>query len=168
MPGAEDESELTNEEIAELYRRYGFLLRRRCRSILRDEARAEDALQGAFVKMIESRSGLVENRLAWMYRVVDRCCFDQLRRGRVRRAESIDDHEGAGLASPAVDVEARNAVWRVLHELSESEYEVAVLAYIDGVPQQEIAAILGISRPTIWKRLVSIRERAARLLEVSS
>ena len=168
MPTADDERELTNDELTELYRRYGFLLRRRCRSILRNEAQAEDALQSAFMKMIESRSRPVENRLAWMYRVVDRCCFDQLRRRKVRRAEPIEDHVDAGIAGPGVDVEARNAVLRILQDLSESEYEVAVLAYVDGAPQAEIAATLGLSRPTIWKRLVSIRERAARLLEVAS
>jgi RNA polymerase sigma-70 factor, ECF subfamily len=166
--GGDGEGELSNRELAELYRRYGFLLRRRCRSILGHDAHAEDALQSAFVKMLESREALqrADNRLAWMYRVVDRCCFDQLRRARVRRAEPIDEREDSDFARPGVDLETRSAVRRVLHDLSESEYEVAILAYIDGVPQAEIAAALGLSRPTIWKRLVSIRERAARLLEV--
>ncbi len=169
MP-TDDGADLTNGELGELYRQYGFLLRRRCRMLLRDEALAEDALQTAFVKILESRAALAraDNRLAWMYRVVDRCSFDLLRRHRVRRAEPIDQHADAALAAPGVDVEARNAVLRVLSELTDSEYEVALLAYVDGVPQTEIASTLGLSRPTIWKRLLSIRERAARLLEVTS
>jgi RNA polymerase sigma-70 factor (ECF subfamily) len=168
MP-TDDGADLTNEELAELYRRYAFLLRRRCRMLLRDEALAEDALQTAFVKIIESRAALAraDNRLAWMYRVVDRSSFDLLRRRRVRRAEPIDQHSDTTAAAPGVDLEARNAVLRVLSELTESEYKVAVLAYVDGVPQTEIASALGLSRPTIWKRLLSIRERAARLLEVT-
>ncbi|HLK90554.1 MAG TPA: sigma-70 family RNA polymerase sigma factor [Polyangia bacterium] len=168
MP-TDDGADLTNAELAELYRRYGFLLRRRGRTLLRDEALAEDALQTAFVKIIESRAALAraENRLAWMYRVVDRCCFDLLRRRRVRRTEPIDGRADTALAVPGVDVEARDAVLRVLGELSDSEYEVAVLAYVDGTPQTEIASTLGLSRPTIWKRLLAIRERAARLLEVT-
>ncbi len=129
----------------------------------------EDALQSAFVKIVESKQSLqaAGNRLGWMYRVVDWCCFDALRRRKVRQAEPIGDHEDTGLAAPGVDVEARNAVARVLHELSESEYEVAVLAYVDGLPQSEIARLLGLSRPTIWKRLVAVRERAAKLFEVT-
>jgi DNA-directed RNA polymerase specialized sigma24 family protein len=63
-----------------------------------------------------------------------------------------------------VDHEARNAALLILHELTEPEYEVAVLAYIDGVNQTEIAARLGLSRPTIWKRLTAVREHAARVL----
>lgn len=64
---------LTNDELAELYRRYGVMLRRRCRALLRDEEQAEDALQGAFLKIVESKRALqaADNRLAWMYRVVD-------------------------------------------------------------------------------------------------
>jgi DNA-directed RNA polymerase specialized sigma24 family protein len=46
---------LTNDELTKLYRRYGFLLRRRCRALLRDEVQAEDALQSAFVKIVESK-----------------------------------------------------------------------------------------------------------------
>jgi RNA polymerase sigma-70 factor (ECF subfamily) len=169
MRPRESEGDLTNDELAELYRRYGLLLRRRCRSLLRDDVLAEDALQAAFLKILESREalGAADNRLAWMYRVVDRACFDHLRRRKVRRAEPIEEHEDTHPAGPGVDVEVRNAVFRLLHDLSESEYEVAVLAYIDGITQAEIAQALGISRPTIWKRLVAIRERAAKLLEVA-
>src|SRR6516225_6416303 len=135
---------LTNDELAELYRRYGLLLRRRCRALLRDDAQAEDALQSAFLKIVESKQALrsADNRLAWMYRVVDRCCLDALRRRKVRRTEPIDEREGAEPAGPGVDLDARNAITRVLHELSDSEYEVAVLAYVDGVPQNEIAKLL--------------------------
>ena len=53
MP-TDDGADLTNAEHAERYRRYGFLLRRRGRTLLRVEARAEDALQTAFVKITSS------------------------------------------------------------------------------------------------------------------
>jgi RNA polymerase sigma factor (sigma-70 family) len=138
--------------------------------LLRDEALAEDALHGAFVKMIESGGALhaAENRLAFMYRVVDRACFDQLRRRKVRRTEPLDESREVSQAPPGVDVEARDAIVRILHELTESEYEVAILAHVDGASQAEICAALGLSRPTVWKRLVAIRARATRLLEVPS
>jgi RNA polymerase sigma-70 factor (ECF subfamily) len=158
---------LTNDELADLYRRYGYLLQRRCRTLLRNEAAAADALQDAFVKFIQAGDALraAENQVAWMYRVVDHCCFDQLRRAKHRRVEPIEDHENTAEPHPGVNHEARNAALRILHELTEGEYEVAVLAYVDGVNQTEIASMLGLSRPTIWKRLNAVRERAARVLE---
>src|SRR6516165_9341385 len=101
---------MTNDELADCYRRYGFLLQQRCRTILRDEAAAADALQDSFVKFIQAGDALrtAENRLAWMYRVVDRCCFDHLRRSKHRMTEPIEDHEGASVVHPGVDHEARN------------------------------------------------------------
>lgn len=165
---AREDDALTNDALAALYRKYGFLLQRRCRTLLGDEAAAEDALQDAFVKFMRHGSELraAENRLAWMYRVVDRCCFDQLRRRKHRRAAPIEDHvnEADPGPPPGTDVEARNAIIRVLDSLSEAEYEVAVLAYVDGLTRTEIADTLGLSRPTIWKRLTLIRERAMSIL----
>jgi predicted DNA-binding protein (UPF0251 family) len=35
---------------------------------------------------------------------------------------------------------------------------------VDGMNQTDIAATLGLSRPTIWKRLTAVRERVTRLV----
>ena len=161
-----EEEGASNEELAQLYRRYGFLLQRRCRTLLRDSAAADDALQDAFIKIMNATQALhsAENPIAWMYCVVDRCCFDQLRRTKVRRTEAINGDEDRHAVHPGVDVEARDAALRILNQLSEAEYEVAVMAYVDGMSQVEIAAALGLSRPTIWKRLTQVRKRATSIL----
>lgn len=168
-PERETASESDSAELATLYVRYGFLLRRRCRMILGDEASAEDALQDVFVKVLDSPDALrqAENPLAWLYRVVDHACFDQLRKRRHRRSELLEDHEEASMCHPNVEIEARNAVVRILDSLDEEEAQVAVLAYIDGIHQTEIASMLGLSRPTIWKRLNAVRERASRILGIA-
>jgi RNA polymerase sigma-70 factor (ECF subfamily) len=165
-PAEREEPASVNDEFAQLYCQYGFLLRRRCRRLVGDDHAADDVLQEVFVKFLQSRSALfaAENRVAWMYRVVDRACLDFMRRRKVRRVESIESHEDAGAQHPAVDLEARNAVLRLLRELPDAEWEVAVLAYVDGMNQTDIAAALGLSRPTIWKRLTAVRERLSRLV----
>lgn len=159
-------SHWTDEELTELYRRYGYVLRRRCKMLLRSDAAADDAVQDAFVKFLGAKEAftLAENPVAWMYRVVDRCCFDQLRRAKVRQTESLDDHENDASPHPDIDVEARELLLKILHELSDVEYEIAVMTYVDGMNQVDIAAALGLSRPTIWKRLSQMRERAMGLL----
>ena len=113
----------TNAELAERYR--GFLLRRRGRTILRNDAEAGDV------------------------------------------RDTFTDATGRFLppGHPSVDREARAAALRMLHELTEPEDEVSILAYVDGVSHTDIASILGLSRPTIWKRLIAVRERAARVFE---
>jgi len=165
-PAEREEPAAVTDELAQLYCQYGFLLRRRCRRLMRDEHGAEDVLQEVFVKFLQSKDELLaaQNRLAWMYRVVDRACLDFIRRRKVRRVEPIESHEDVGAHHPGVDIEARNVVLRLLHELPDAEWEVAVLAYIDGMNQTEIAGALGLSRPTIWKRLTAVRQRVIRLV----
>ncbi len=148
-------------DVAELYARYGFFLRRRCRMILRDAAQADDALQEAFVKVLSQGDALrdVEEPLRWLYRVVDRCCFDALRRRRVRAVESAGEEDVAG-AHPGVAIEMRDAVLRLLATLDEDEMRIAMLLFVDGMSQGEIAEEVGVSRVTINKKVQAIRARA--------
>jgi RNA polymerase sigma-70 factor, ECF subfamily len=151
---------LPSTDVSALYAKYGFFLRRRCRTILRDDALADDALQEAFVKVLRSEGGLrgVEEPLRWLYRVVDRCCFDALRKRR-RSVESPSDEEGTS-AHPGVEIEMRDAVLRLLATFGEDEMQIALLLFVDGMSQGEIAEEMGVSRVTINKRVQAIRVRA--------
>lgn len=158
---------MTRDDVAELYRRYGFFLLRRCRLILRDEAAARDALQETFVKLMTHGATMQETErpMRWLSRVAERCCFDAMRKNRKLQMatplETIQDDVGA---HPSVDPVVRNAVLSVLGRMSEEEQQIAVLAFDDGMSQGEIAEELGYSRVTINKRLQGIRERAQRVM----
>jgi RNA polymerase sigma-70 factor (ECF subfamily) len=78
------DASLRTDEVSDLYAKYGFFLLRRCRTILRDPGLADDALQEAFVKILRSGGAVrdADEPLRWLYRVVDRCCFDALRKRR--------------------------------------------------------------------------------------
>jgi len=151
-----------------LYRRYGFLLRRRCRTLLRDEALADDALHEAFMNVIRhlDRFQSAEEPLRFLYRTVDNACFDQLRRRRRRREDGPLGYEPAS-AHPAVDIELRDAIVEVLGDLSDDERRIAVCAFVDGMSQGDIALEVGLSRVTVNKKIGTIRERARVLLEAS-
>ena len=148
-----------------MYHRYGFFLLRRCRTILRDTVAADDALQQAFEKILR-RGGAVQTAdepLKWLYRVVDRCCFDMLRTRR-RRLESPSDEETLSGARPDVDIELRDAVLKLLATMSEEEMQIAVLLFVDGMSQGEIAEEVGLSRVTINKKVQLMRARAEQTL----
>ncbi len=97
--------------------------------------------------------------LRWLYRVVDRCCFDVLRKRR-RSLESPSDGEGTHAVHPALAIELRDAVVRMLHTLDETEMRIAVLLFVDGLSQGEIAEEMGVSRVTINKKIQGIRAGA--------
>lgn len=156
-------SPLTAEDAELLYERYGFFLRRRCRTLLRDAASADDALQQAFEHILRGGGAVKQasEPLRWLYRVVDRCCYDVLRRRR-RSIESPQSDELGETAHPSVDIEARDAVLKLLGTMTEQEMRIAVLLFVDGMSQGDIADEVGVSRVTVNKKIQALRTRAAR------
>lgn len=155
---------LSNAEVAELYERLGHLVLRRCRAITRSDALADDALQKVFVKVMRYGASLREadSQLRWLYRAADRCCFDLLGKQK-RRAEVAEVDERAG-PDPTDQLAARDAVLSLLGRLGEKERRIAVLAWVDGMSQGQIAEETGTSRQTINKKLQRIQRRAEAVL----
>jgi RNA polymerase sigma-70 factor (ECF subfamily) len=159
------EDSLKTEEVEDLYARYGFLLLRRCRMILKDSAQADDALQEAFVKIMRSGAAVrqTDRPLGWLYRVADRCCFDVLRKRR-RSVEASSDEDIGATAHPGVAIEVRDAVLQLLGSMDDQEMQIALLLFVDGMSQGEIAEDIGLSRVTVNKKVAAIRARAERFL----
>jgi RNA polymerase sigma factor (sigma-70 family) len=160
---------LSPSDAARLYERYGFFLRRRCRTILRDASAADDALQQAFERILRGGAAVLEAEepLRWLYRVVDRCCFDVLR-SRRRSIESARGEEVGETAHPGVDLEARDEAMKLLGSMSDEEMRIAVLLFVDGMSQGEIADEVGLSRVTVNKRIQALRARALQTLARAS
>lgn len=164
MSGSSQSGQLTNLEVGELYRRYGHLVLRRCRIVLRDDGLADDALQEVFVKVMRYGVSIrdAESPLRWLYRASDRVCFDAL--GKRKRRSEVSDGALAEPAGPHPDgrAEARDTVMNFLRQLNNKHRAVAVLAYVDGLDQGSIATELGTSRQSVNKVIKKIRERAER------
>jgi RNA polymerase sigma factor (sigma-70 family) len=162
---------LSSADAARLYERYGFFLLRRCRTLLRDPAAADDALQQVFEQLLRRGGGVLaaDEPLRWLYRVVDHCCFDVLRSRR--RSKESSQGDGAELGEtphPGVDIEARDAALKLLGTLSDEEMRIAVMLFVDGMSQGEIADEVGLSRVTVNKRIQALRARAAHYIEEAS
>jgi RNA polymerase sigma-70 factor (ECF subfamily) len=157
---------LSQEELAELYRSYGHLVLRRCRAILRDQAAAEDALQEAFVRAMRYGPSLerADSKLGWLYRAAERCCFDRLRTRKKEVPvvpEVLSSVAQQGLPQGAA--EAREVVLAFLGRFDPKVQQVAVLHYLDELPQETIAEQLGWSRRTVGKKLDLVRKKAESL-----
>jgi RNA polymerase sigma-70 factor, ECF subfamily len=147
--------------VGDVYQRYGALLARRCRLLLRDAAQADDAVQELLSVLLRRGEGLraAESPYRWLCRVADRTCIDLLRRGRrLRTAVDIDALDTVGVA-PGMDPEARCAVLESLGLLDDAQQSLAIMLFVDGLSQGEAADELGVSRVTINKRAQEIRSR---------
>ena len=150
---------LSASEVGDLYRRYGFVLARRARLFLRDDALAQDAVQELLAVLLKRGESVREADSAyrWMCRALDRVCLDLLRRGkRTREALPLDEVDVIGPA-PGIDAVARRAVLESLERLDEREQAIAIAVFVDGVTQGEVATELGCSRVTINKHVQRIK-----------
>jgi len=158
---------LSNAEVADIFRRHGHLLLRRCRFLMRDPAAAEDVLQEVFVKIMRHGAAyrVADSKLRWLYRVADNCCFDALKKRRDRPPPLALAEDLEPRTHPAIDERLRVA--RALDHLPDRERQVAVLAFVDGLTQDQIATEIGWSRQTINRKLKEIRDRLGRWLHVN-
>jgi len=157
----QQERGLSATEVSDVYKRYGALLARRCRLLMRDRALAEDALQELLTLLLRRGDGMrtADSPYRWLCRAADTACLDLMRRGKhVRRAvvlESVDlDRLGA---APGVDTEARFAALESLARLDDEHQSLAIMLYVDGLSQGEAADEIGVSRVTINKRAQELR-----------
>lgn len=143
-------------DVETTYRRYGPMVLRRCRRLLRDEQEAVDAMQDVFVQLLRRRDTL-EDRApsSLLYRMATNVCLNRLR----HNARHPEDREEALLASiaGAGDVEGQGLGRRVVARLfggeKDSTRTIAVLHHLDGMTLDEVAREVGMSVSGVRKRL---------------
>jgi RNA polymerase sigma-70 factor (ECF subfamily) len=155
------------EKAADLYRRFGPAVYRRCLKLLRDREAAKDATQEVFVKLVRDIAKFddPETALPWMYRVATNHCLNHLRAGRRHGEQELGEWE---VADPAVagaeSYPDRHLAGSVLARFDEGTQAVAVGVLVDGMGHEELAGALGISRKTVERRLARFLERAREMV----
>ena len=157
----------TERRLEELYRCYGHLVLLRCRTILHDDSEAEDVMHDVFERAIVYGDSLAraESGLLWLYRVAERCCFDRLKKRRRQvliTPDALAQVSRDGLSQSAA--EAREVIAALLGSFEPKVQQVALLYYVDGLRQEEIAQQLGWSRRTVIKKLALLRREALTLV----
>ena len=159
------------EPLAELMRAHNQRLFRIARSILRDDAEAEDIVQEAFVKAFTSARTIRQPGTisAWLYRVTANLALDRLRQKK-RQPQVLQSEAGAepsGLDRLLPDggldqlTPERLAAMGDIRKLLEAEIdrlpggfrEVFVLRMIEQMPVSETARTLDIAEATVKTRL---------------
>lgn len=149
----------TDVQIARLYDQYGGLIYRRCLRILRNPEEASDAMQEVFARAIcawDSWGGEA-TRLTWLSRIATNHCLNVIRNSKGRR-EKLEQRKGeaagagAGLRSFG-DIELLDVIRAVMEDMDEDLQRLATLYYFDEMTQAEIAEEVGLSVPTVRKRL---------------
>ncbi len=152
-------------DIDSLYRSHGPMVLRRCRRLLRDEAKAVDAMHDVFVEILRRRESLAARAPAGLLlTTATHVCLNRLRTMR-RKPEDREDDVLFQIAAmgDAPDAEGRSLAGRILDRLfagqPESTRLIAVLHYVDRLTLEEVAAEVGMSVSGVRKRLRTLKER---------
>ncbi len=153
---------ISRQELETLYRQYAPVLFRRARRLVGRDAEAWDVVQQVFERLMTSSEAFRREAspMTWLWRITTNVALNHL------RGRSLREPDGAALPEDHTrddGLEARNliAVW--LKQLDEREATVATLLYVDGLTQEEVADVLGLSRKTIGREVEQLRQKAAAL-----
>lgn len=151
------------------YLRYGPLVYRRCRTLLRSDAQAEEAMQDVFVKLWQQRDSLHDGALSsLLFQMATQVSLNRLRTRR-RHPEDADDARLMEIAS-ATDEDERSTAALLLDKILGREPVstrlIATLHYVDGMTLEEVAAEVSMSVSGVRKRLRTLRERVVAPVEV--
>jgi RNA polymerase sigma-70 factor (ECF subfamily) len=156
-------------DIEGYYERYGPMVLRRCRTLLRDDAHAQDAMQDVFVALLRNHDRLTDEApAALLLRVATNTCLNRLRAQR-SRPEDADDGQLqriAGTAEGDGRSVARDLLAKLFHTddpLAASSQTIAVMHLVDGMTLEEVARDAGMSVSGVRKRLRSVRARLVEL-----
>jgi RNA polymerase sigma-70 factor (ECF subfamily) len=153
---------------AELVERYQPRLRYYLRKLLRDVEGAEDALQDVWLAVFRAVPRLADIGAfrAWLYRIArDRAVRDLRKRGpRCQPLEAADPIDGRVDEAPFTAEEVER-VHAALDELSVEHREGLVLRYIESMPYEDIARVVGCPVGTVRSRLHYAKQALRGVLE---
>jgi len=151
-------------DVEVLYRRYGDMVLGRCRTLLKNDAEAQDACQEVFLKVHRYRDRFRNEAKpsTYLFRVTTTVCLNRIRsRGR-RREDLVDDPTPVPVVdSHLTQSDLRQLVRLLLDEADERTQACIVHHYVDGMTHKEIGALLGLSGAAIRKRISTFKKRLA-------
>ena len=144
---------------AELYRLHHVYVRAICRNILRDDS-VDDLCQDTFLvafTRLDSFAGKSRFR-TWMTRIAINQCLMALRKRRhyvpvPLDEEAIDQYVFVVKDAVLEGAPARMDLEKMMSVLTDSTREMLIMAYLDGIPETEIAETLGLSVDAVRTKL---------------
>jgi len=118
---------------------------------------AEDITQQTFLKYFETKSYLEKGKkLAFLYTIARNCCIDYYR--KTKHTVSLDDLSELSETVES-NIETRLAVRAATAKLSREEQEIVLLRFTNELGIGELAAYLGISRFSVFRKLNAIEKQ---------
>ena len=161
---------------AQLVRRHKTALYNFAYRQLRETAKAEDVVQEAFVRVVQSAAEFKHEArfTTWIYTITRNLCIDQMRKSALRKHASLDQPRGeaegptlgdvtadprASVEREAAGTELKERIARAVNLLPDDQREVFLMRELASLPFKEIAEITGVPENTVKSRMRYALER---------
>lgn len=159
------------ETFETLYERFGPMVYRRCKSLLKDEEEAIDLMHDVFVELIRRYDlAALEHPSSLLYTIATTRSLNKLRSKKRKPEHNFDETllHIADLDDDLVDrIDRGNLIERIFSKEAPSTRLIATLHFVDRMTLDEVAHHVGLSVSGVRKRLRLLKERAQGLKEVS-
>ncbi|MHC4655733.1 MAG: RNA polymerase sigma factor [Planctomycetota bacterium] len=151
------------DSFGQLARRYYASMVAVAYSFLADHQLAEDAAQEAFARALTSLTKLrkPDKFAPWLAQICRNVARDMV----AAKARQINMEDSCRAPDSSGRDDNVEVVRRSIERLPFSAREVIVLRYYNGLSYEEIASVLGISKPTINGRLTRAKRKMAKYLK---
>lgn len=149
-------------DIEALYQKYGPMVLRRCRFLLKNEEKALDVMQEVFTKLLLNQKRLKNQYMSsLLYKISTNTCLNVLRDERSHREVPGDDllMKIAAFDSNEQGVIIKDLLDRIFKKEKKSTREIAVMHFVDEMTLKEVADEIGLSLSGVRKRIRELRER---------
>lgn len=142
-------------------------------SILDDPSEAEDATQEALLSALRALDSFqgASSLKTWLYSITVNVCRTRLQRHKRRErltrilGEVLRIGSSPTVEETAIQQEASEALWRVIHSLDEKHRIPVVLRYYHELSVAEIAHVLQVPEGTVHSRLNTARKQLHDVLK---
>ena len=149
-------------DIESFYVRYGPMVLRRCRRMLKDEQSAHDAMQEVFLKVLSNQSRLTgEYPSALLYRIATNICLNRIRNERKHTLSEYLDilYNTSFFENREENISTKNLLTYILEKEKETPRQIAVMYFVNGMTIKEIAETMALSISGVHKHLDKLRRK---------
>ncbi len=155
---------IREKDFEELYRKYGPMVMRRCRFILKDEEKANDAFQETFLKLFERRTKLSNVCASLFFTTATRVCLNVIRSDKYRNGPQIDQLSATIIDNASMLQEEVTDVSLLLdcifQKRDSKDREIAIYHFVDCYTLEETAQKMKMSVSGVRKRIATLKKHA--------
>lgn len=152
---------ITQETIGALFDEHSDMVYRIALNIVRNREEAQDIVMETFTALIKQEYfNSCSHAKAWLIRTAENKSLNVMRSGRIKRNVPLDELLENTLSALANEQE--HEILDLVMRLPEKLRTTVYMFYYEDMPAADIAAALGISENTVYKRL----ERGRSMLKI--